>query len=305
MRAKRQKASKKLMHQYQVHFNFREPYQVLLDSQILQDAARFKIDLVGRLKKMLQGEIKPMITQCDIRHLYNSKPKDDTLIEQAKTYERRRCNHHELEEPLSSLECLSEVVDPKGSLTNKHRYIVASQDPKVRAHMRKVPGVPLIYISKSVVILEPMNAVTEEHREREEKAKFKAGLKGKRGANAGVKRKHDEEEDESINRQGDNSIVEQSTGDTRPQKKRKVKGPKGPNPLSVKKPKKRNPATKSTSSSNLPIAESSNLPLRVPGAVESSIAEHDEPAKRKRKRKHKPKAGGAEEADLNGETAVS
>lgn len=76
---------------------------------------------------------------------------DDALINFAKEkLERRRCNHHELEEPLSSLECISAVVDPKGSHTNKHRYVVASQSPKVRAHMRTIAGVPNVYINKSV-----------------------------------------------------------------------------------------------------------------------------------------------------------
>ncbi len=30
-----------------------------MDAQIIQDAARFKMDLVGGLKRTLQGEIKP------------------------------------------------------------------------------------------------------------------------------------------------------------------------------------------------------------------------------------------------------
>lgn len=63
------------MHQYAVTFNFREPYQVLLDAQILHDAERFKMDLVGGLERTLQGKIKPMITQCSMRHLYATERK--------------------------------------------------------------------------------------------------------------------------------------------------------------------------------------------------------------------------------------
>jgi len=39
---------------------YSEPYQVLVDSQILQETSQKKIDLVGRLQGVLGGEIKPM-----------------------------------------------------------------------------------------------------------------------------------------------------------------------------------------------------------------------------------------------------
>ncbi|KAF2187773.1 rRNA-processing protein UTP23, partial [Zopfia rhizophila CBS 207.26] len=287
MRGKRTKAYRKLMHQYQVTFNFREPYQVLLDSQVLHDAARFKMDLVGGLERTLQGKVKPMITQCDMRHLYNAEPKDEALITQAKTYERRRCNHHELEHPLSTLECLSEVVDPKGNLTNRHRYVVASQDPKVRAHMRSIPGVPLVYINRSVMILEPMATSTEDQRELDERAKFRAGLKGRRGANVGQKRKRDDEED-NTNEQRSESILGQSTGDSRPQKmKKRGKGPKEPNPLSIKKPKK-NPHLQ-PEVTDRPSTKSRESDVDGGGSIVAepvtAHADGEETAKRKRKRK--------------------
>lgn len=59
MRGKRAKQYRKLMHQYALTFQFREPYQVLVDAQIIQDAARFKMDLVGGLERTVQGKVKP------------------------------------------------------------------------------------------------------------------------------------------------------------------------------------------------------------------------------------------------------
>jgi U3 small nucleolar RNA-associated protein 23 len=280
MKLKRAKAYKKLLHQYELNFGFREPYQVLLDSEILQDAYKFKIDLIARLQKILGAQVKPMITTCDMRHLYLAKPKNETLILQAKEYERRRCNHQDLDEPLSSLECLSSVVDPKGSGTNKHRYVVASNDPDVRAQMRQIPGVPLIYISKSVVLMEPMADATEQLRAREEKSKFKLGLKGQRKPEAVMqKRKRDEEGE------GDQSIEHLATEEEKPKKKRK--GPKGPNPLSVMKPKKDKAQAK-------PAAKKARTrPAAEDTAGDSADkAEGGDGAPRKRRRKHKSKADG-------------
>ncbi|KAF2088258.1 hypothetical protein K490DRAFT_64935 [Saccharata proteae CBS 121410] len=297
MRGKRAKQYRKLMHQYGLTFGFREPYQVLVDAEMVSDAARFKMDLAGGLTRTLQGQVKPMITQCSMRHLYATK--DQTVIVAAQAFERRRCNHHTLEEPLSTLECIMSVVDPKGSSTNKHRYCVASQDTKVRAALRQIPGVPLVYINRSVMIMEPMAGATEDVRNREEKAKFRAGLKG-RGAERGVtaaepaKRKREDEEmadagNSDSEAEGAASVTQE--GQTQEPKKKKRKGPKGPNPLSVKRPKK-------TAAAGVPKKGGGELPKKenaVSGAsTEQPAADgaSSEPAKRKRKRKPKQQGDG-------------
>lgn len=59
MRGKRSKQYRKLMHQYQLSFNFREPYQVLVDAQMIQDAARYKMPLAQSLERTLHGQVKP------------------------------------------------------------------------------------------------------------------------------------------------------------------------------------------------------------------------------------------------------
>ncbi|KAF2421031.1 hypothetical protein EJ08DRAFT_690315 [Tothia fuscella] len=288
MRGKRSKQYRKLMHQYGLTFAFREPYQVLLDAEILQDAARFKMDLIGGLERTLHGQVKPMITQCSIRHLYNATPKDDSLIETAKSYERRRCNHHLLDDPLSTLDCLTSVIDPKGNSTNKHRYVVATQDGRLRAKMRQIPGVPLVYINRSVMIMEPMGGATEDLREREERAKFKSGLKDRRGATVLGKRGRDEDEEAGSAEEGVHpdrarniatpvaNVTTTATSEAAP-KPKKRRGPKGANPLSMKKPKQRTAPT---------TTEVAEKPTKKPADIATAETE----AKKKRKRKPRPKA---------------
>jgi U3 small nucleolar RNA-associated protein 23 len=238
---------------------------------------------------MLGGQVKPMITTCDMRHLYNAEPKNETLILQAKEYERRRCNHQDLDEPLSTLECLSSVVDPKDTATNKHRYVVATNDSSTRAKMRQIAGVPIIYLSKSIVLMESMADATEQHREREEKSKFKLGLKGQRKPDAAPKRKREDEGE------GGQSIGDQTTGDAKP-KAKKRKGPKGPNPLSVKKPKKDKTAQTSATKKARPSTSEA-------GGGDDQRGEREESAPRKRRRKHKSKADGGGDAPDGGEPA--
>ena len=239
-----------------------------------------------------------VITQCCMRHLYNANPPVPHLVEQAKAYERRRCNHHELEQPLSAFECLSEVVDSKGSKTNKHKYVIASQDSDVRAHMREIPGVPLIYIKRSVMIMEPMASATQDFREREERGKFKAGLKGSRGAATLGKRKREEME---------NGLSEANVGELTGEpsergqatvivdevapKKRKRNGLKTPNPLSVKKPKRR-PVQEA------PVRTKTDgvLSRDYEGPAEDVSGDA---AKSKRKRKHKSESNGQTHSRLD------
>lgn len=185
-----------------LNFKFHEPYQVVVDEELIIEACRTKYDLVAGLERTLQGQAKPMITQCTIEHLYRSKNQE--AIELAKKFERRRCGHIPTEDQtLSAFECIASIVDVNGS--NKHRYVVATQKPKLRDRLRKIPAVPLIYINRSVMILEPMSPATLKVREQIESAKLYRGL----------------------NETG-------QTQETTEPRKRKVKEP---NPLSVKKRK--------------------------------------------------------------------
>lgn len=148
--------------------------------------------------------------------------------------ERRRCGHHTLDQPLSTIECISSVIDPKGSRTNKNRYVVASQEDEVRRHCRGIKGVPLVYVKRSVMVMEPMSEGSAGVREGTEREKFRSGIRGRLG---GLKRKRDDEELDGPNT---NERVEGKASEKSENLalRRKTRGPKGPNPLSVKKAKR-------------------------------------------------------------------
>ncbi|EMR11724.1 hypothetical protein PNEG_00158 [Pneumocystis murina B123] len=223
MRQKRLKSYKKLMQIYKISFGFREPYQTLIDADYLQDSIKCKMDAIKLLERILQGKVKPMITQCCIQKLYETKQQD--IISIAKAYERRRCNHKD--NPLPPEDCIYSIVNINGK--NKHRYIVATQSIQIRTKLRDIPAVPLFYISRSVVILEPSSYSTIRAKQIIEQNKL--GLKKEESEKIlGTKRKINNE---------DSSL---------PRKKRR--GPKEPNPLSVKK-KKTNLIQKKQNSSKI------------------------------------------------------
>jgi U3 small nucleolar RNA-associated protein 23 len=112
MRQKRTKAYKKLMALYSMSFGFRQPYQVLVDSTFCTEVCQHKMDPIKQLSVVLQGDCKIseslsyhftyfsnfgqiVITQCSMVELYKLGPSAQHIVDMAKGFERRRCNHRE------------------------------------------------------------------------------------------------------------------------------------------------------------------------------------------------------------------
>lgn len=215
MRQKRAKAYRKLMSLYCLSFGFRQPYQVLVDSEMCKNAVSQKLDFTKQLGTVLQGAIKPMITQCCIHELYLQGKAQQPAVDLAKTFERRKCNHKEV---IPGNDCLASVIGD----TNKHRYVVSTQSQPLRVKLRSIPGVPILHINRSVMILEPPSDTT-------------------------LRAKHFAEQQSLAPSTSEIGKLKAAAPVSEPAKKKK-KGPKGPNPLSIKKKKGvEPPATKDKS----------------------------------------------------------
>ncbi|KLJ09455.1 hypothetical protein EMPG_15125 [Blastomyces silverae] len=267
MRAKRSKKYRKLMHQYELTFGFREPYQVLVDSNFLRAVYSFKMDLLPALERTLHGKVRPFITKCSLAAVMASPSTQQYQQSNSRPNARppqlppptilplRYCSHNEDSKPIDEVDCLLSLLSPNTELKkNKEHYILATADPEptnshtqkwksiaatvpepptnyLRKGARQIPGVPIIYVKRSVMVLEPLSNSSEGVREGFERGKLKTGIMkvvpGKRkraGSEEG-----EEEEDRSM-----------------ATKEKKQKRVKGPNPLSVKKSK---PKDKPSSSS--------------------------------------------------------
>lgn len=199
-----------------------------VDNSFAESLIQYKVhDPLHQLGNVLcAAKVKPMITQCCMVALYNAEkeaaPEDKARASQAialaKQWERRKCNHRE---PLASLACLEQVIGP----TNKHRYMLAANEPPLRRALRRVvPGLPIVHYSQSVLVLEPMSDVTEH---------YIAHMETNKSAISSTERK----------------LLAQDTEAEEPEpapQPVKRKRPKAPNPLSVKKPKTQKKAPEST-----------------------------------------------------------
>lgn len=137
----------------------------------------------------------------------------------AKKFEARKCPHKE--KPVSGYDCIRDLVGAE----NRQHFCVATQHPKLKDRMRKIPGVPVIYVNVkgNTLGIEPMTEKSKEMMRLNEMEKVKPLDK----ETARLKRALYAEEDE-----------EKKPVNTPQFKKRKVKGV---NPLAMKKKKKKTP----------------------------------------------------------------
>ncbi|XP_029298802.1 rRNA-processing protein UTP23 homolog [Cottoperca gobio] len=148
MGLKRQKQAKKTISFYKYNFSVREPFQILIDGTFCQAALKNKIQIKEQMPKYLMGEIQLCTTNCALKELetlgkelYGAK-----IILQR--FQSRRCAH--LKDPVPASECLLSMLGE----TNPHHYFVATQDHTVTAGVKKIPGVPLLYIILNTIVLD-------------------------------------------------------------------------------------------------------------------------------------------------------
>lgn len=90
-----------------------------------------------------------VITQCVVSRLYAEGTTAQAATDLAKTFERRKCNHWKMKE--TDGECITGIIGND----NRYRYCVASQSPAARGQLRAVPGVPILFETRGMILLEP------------------------------------------------------------------------------------------------------------------------------------------------------
>ena len=284
---------------------------MLVDAQMLVDSQKFTMDLVPALKRTLHAsEVKILITNCTVRHIYDlpttnhslsvppslssasttpqtsiSPATKTALINLAKTFYLRKCDHHKLPEPLVTLACYKDVMDPKGSGARRASPRMGSWSQgsatglcKEECELRHIEQQGEISLTHQiqVMIMEPMAQASVDWKDGGERAKLRGGLvRKKKGEAAGKKRKREDEAGEGNGEANDTGVGDEGIMEIK-KKKPKVKGP---NPLSVKKKKKVGNRGGGRQEEDLDVTKGVLNGDNVSGEADG--------AKRKRRRKHK------------------
>lgn len=173
---------------------------------------------------------------------------------------------------LSEQECLADLLSgqPKGNELpkNKQHYILATagegpssaaeearsfnhgkkrkrgeqnegggQSVDVRDAVRRIPGVPIVYVKRSVMVLEDLSTASLRLAKSQEKSKLKDGILGGGPRNAAGGGSDDEAEEHNDRRDHPCSLLPLDDTPEQQHVRRGMKKAKGPNPLSVRKKK--------------------------------------------------------------------
>ncbi|MCJ1455310.1 hypothetical protein MMC28_005664 [Mycoblastus sanguinarius] len=165
-------------------------------------------------------------------------------------------------------------------------------------------------IGQQVMVMEPMSVDSLKVRAGVEKGKLRNGLRGRNTGLLGKRKRDDGSPDDNV--AGDMEVKTTADTDERTVKKKKTKGPKGPNPLSVKKPKKiigeyKKGGEGIQQSKADPAGPTDELidPEAAPPAVDIVEGAKDQTSAKRRKRKHKSKQLEILAAALNSSNGAS
>lgn len=118
--------------------NLGPPYHVLLDTNFINFSIQNKIDIVGGLMDCLYAKCIPYITDCVMGELekLGSKFRIAVRIARDPRMQRLTCTH----KGTYADDCIVDRVD-------QHKcYIVGTCDKELKSRIRKIPGVPIMFI---------------------------------------------------------------------------------------------------------------------------------------------------------------
>lgn len=224
---KYKKSQSNVKNLYEKYFGIRKPYQIIVDAPFCIETLKIKVAPPEALTEVFGGVVKLMTTPCIQAELIkHDRINDSGTAFVAKRFEVRRCQHDKGSK--SGSECIADLI----GTDNPNHYCIASQDLELRKTLRKIPGVPLIFILRDTVLMEPPTekCLQIAHKLEQQKLK-KVNLKVIKMVTDSIISKANPADAISEN----NSTA--TTSKTIKKKKSKKFG-KSPNPLSCKKPKK-------------------------------------------------------------------
>jgi len=124
------------------------PYHILIDTNFINFAIQNKLEIISSMMDCLYAKCTPYITDCVMAELEKLGPKFRVALRIAKDprFERLPCSHT----GTYADDCIVQRVA-------MHKcYIVATCDKDLKRRIRKIPGVPIMYIASRKFTIERM-----------------------------------------------------------------------------------------------------------------------------------------------------
>ncbi|KAF0703862.1 hypothetical protein AaE_015219 [Aphanomyces astaci] len=124
------------------------PYNILVDTNFINFSIKNKLEVVSAMMDCLLAKCIPCITDCVMAELEKLGHKYRVALRLAKDprFERLPCTH----KGTYADDCLLQRIQ------SSRCYIVATCDRELKRRIRKVPGVPIMYIAQRKYAIERM-----------------------------------------------------------------------------------------------------------------------------------------------------
>ncbi|KAJ1998939.1 rRNA-processing protein fcf1 [Coemansia thaxteri] len=122
------------------------PYHVIIDTNFINFALQNKLELMRAMMDCLYAKCIPVVTDCVLAELEKLGPKYRMALRVARDprFERLPCSH----KGTYADDCIVQRV------IQNRCYIVATCDRDLKRRIRKVPGVPIMFIVKHKLSIE-------------------------------------------------------------------------------------------------------------------------------------------------------
>jgi len=133
---------------FQYNTQLGPPFHILVDTNFINFSISNKMDIIKSMMDTLYAKCIPYITDCVIGELEKLGPKYRLALQMVRDprFERLTCMH----KGTYADDCLIQRV------TQHKAYIVATCDKDLKQKIRKIPGVPIMYISNHRYTIERM-----------------------------------------------------------------------------------------------------------------------------------------------------
>lgn len=133
---------------FQYNTQLGPPFHILVDTNFINFSIKNKMDIIQNMMDTLYAKCIPYITDCVMAELEKLGSKYRIALRMVKDprFERLPCMH----KGTYADDCLVNRV------TQHKAYIVATCDKDLKRRIRKVPGVPIMFLSNHRYVIERM-----------------------------------------------------------------------------------------------------------------------------------------------------
>ena len=137
MQGKKHRKFRSQLHQYELHFGLKPPYNILADGNFLALSCKIDLELQKKLAKVFRSKIIMCTTRCIREELRRLGQVTAAAYSACQRYKLLRCNHDMIVEP--SMCILSHI-----GKTNTNNLLVATQDDELLEDLGKNGRTPRI-----------------------------------------------------------------------------------------------------------------------------------------------------------------